>query len=575
MKRLSYSLLALILVMLSTAFNVVDNPSIYVNDVGDRWSVDTLSLSRRHTEAMISVAIRHDTLRAEKLWREILRERDDYAPALYQLSRLRSVDKAEAMDFAQRAFNVDSTNKWYGENYATMLMRNNLMDRALPVYKRILALDGRQHSTYYFIAYIYAAQKKPYQAIAILDSADVRIGRNVYLARLKRQLLIDTKQYDLAIGTAKRVVAESPYDVEAYVELARTYDLARCDSLARSTYDVAFKLDSTRLETIIELLDYHVRNNNINERFRFEELLLKSEQVPIEAKIGRIEDITLDQRFYAENFFRIGGLISTLSMHYPTERTIIHLYTNHLCRGGMFDDAMNYLRRHLDDEGVTVEDFELIASLDYTLKRDDLLKEDLERGVKLFSKSVNLWTMYAAYKYQQGLTRESIAVMRKALKLTENDEDRSLCLGRIGDFYHDLDNDAKAFKYYREALSYDPENAEVLNNYAYYLSLKDLDLEKALAMAQLAITLEENNYNYIDTYAWVLHRLGRNDEAKKYMRQALTMSSQRESSLLAHYGDILWALGEKFMAETYWKKAVDEGYDAQEMEAHIAELKAK
>jgi predicted negative regulator of RcsB-dependent stress response len=71
----------------------------------------------------------------------------------------------------------------------------------------------------------------------------------------------------------------------------------------------------------------------------------------------------------------------------------------------------------------------------------------------------------------------------------------------------------------------------------------------------------------------VLHRLGRNEEAKVAMRQALSLSGQKESALLAHYGDILWALGEKFMADTYWKKAVEMGYDAEEMRLHQMKLK--
>ena len=58
-------------------------------------------------------------------------------------------------------------------------------------------------------------------------------------------------------------------------------------------------------------------------------------------------------------------------------------------------------------------------------------------------------------------------------------------------------------------------------------------------------------------------------------RSATTsLSAQRDASLLAHYGDILWALGESFMAETYWQKAVTQGYDKEAMEAHIAEIKA-
>jgi hypothetical protein len=57
------------------------------------------------------------------------------------------------------------------------------------------------------------------------------------------------------------------------------------------------------------------------------------------------------------------------------------------------------------------------------------------------------------------------------------------------------------------------------------------------------------------------------------MKQALALSSQMDDSLLVHYADILWALGEKFMAATYWQKAVERGYDKELMEAHIQTLK--
>ena len=133
--------------------------------------------------------------------------------------------------------------------------------------------------------------------------------------------------------------------------------------------------------------------------------------------------------------------------------------------------------------------------------------------------------------------------------------------GAIGDLYHEMGKDKRAFKAYGKALGYNPENVLVLNNYAYYLSLLDKDLEFALQMSEKAVNIESNNASYVDTYAWILHRLGRNEEAKKAMIQALSLSAQRQPSLLIHYGDILWALGEKFMADTYWKKAVDLGYD--------------
>ena len=557
----------------STAFTAVDHPIIPLNDIGERWSVDSTSLSRRHAEATKSLTIWHDTVRAERLWREIIDEDNDYAPALYNLSRLRHISPNEATSLAERAYLADSTNKWYCDSYATMLFQSKQIERALPVFKRLLTLDNRQTSTYYYLAYIYVMRNMPFSAIAVLDSADMRIGHNDILARLKQQLLIETGQYDKAVAIGRKVVLESPYDAEARIELARTYEMAKQDSLARQTYEEAYQLDTTRLETSIEILDYHIRNNNISERLRFEEKIFQDRRIPLKIKIDRIDEL-MSSDVYHSNYFRIGGLLSSLLKHYPTEREIVRIYTVHLCNGGMFEEATNYLRSHLDDESVTAEDFELIALLDSTLERQDLMESDLKRGVQLFKDNITLWDMYSLSKHLQGNTKGAISLMRKALKHVENVEEISTCWGRIGDYYHELKNDKEAFKAYRTALDHNPENVEVLNNYAYYLSLRDEELDKALAMAQLAITLEENNYNYIDTYAWVLHRMGRNVEAKKYMRQALSLCSQRDANLLMHYGDILWALGEEFMADTYWQKAVAEGYNAEEMAEHILEIKS-
>jgi hypothetical protein len=57
------------------------------------------------------------------------------------------------------------------------------------------------------------------------------------------------------------------------------------------------------------------------------------------------------------------------------------------------------------------------------------------------------------------------------------------------------------------------------------------------------------------------------------MLQALSLSGQTDANLVVHYADILWDLGEKFMAETYWKKALSLGYDNAELLRHMAEKK--
>ena len=127
----------------------------------------------------------------------------------------------------------------------------------------------------------------------------------------------------------------------------------------------------------------------------------------------------------------------------------------------------------------------------------------------------------------------------------------------------------RCYSAYERSLRYDPDNTMVLNNYAYFLSVEGRDLERALAMASRVVALEDDNPTYLDTHAWVLHKLGRTDEAKKIQQRAVVLDGQKSPSLLAHYGDILHALGEQFMAEIYWRQALEKGYDPALIEPRL------
>jgi Tfp pilus assembly protein PilF len=161
---------------------------------------------------------------------------------------------------------------------------------------------------------------------------------------------------------------------------------------------------------------------------------------------------------------------------------------------------------------------------------------------------------------------DAISLYSEALNHADNDTLRSSLWGAIGDVEHQRNEMKHCFKAYDKALRYHADNAMVLNNYAYFLSLEGRNLERALTMITRALALSQNNSTYLDTMAWVLYKLGRYDEAKKYMQQALSLDRQRSADLALHYGDILHALGEEFMAKTYWRKALERGADKEEIE---------
>ena len=306
---------------------------------------------------------------------------------------------------------------------------------------------------------------------------------------------------------------------------------------------------------------------------RYEGYIVRCKGLSVSDKIKRVESYISNDKVYAKNYLRIGSIIQLLAIEHPNNREVVNLYAHHLIAGGEAQMALDYLRGHLRSDDTTAEDCIYLLGLEQYLEREDLLAQDLKWSLERFPDNISLTVFLAYQQADKGDYKGAIKTYKQGIKSAMEDKVRSELWGYIGDTYHQMEDSKAAFSAYRKALGFDADNILVLNNYAYFLSLEDRDLEEALQMSARAIALEPNNATYIDTYAWILHRLGRNEEAKQYMRQALSLSSQRDSSLLAHYGDILWALGEEFMAETYWQKAVERGYDKDEMETHIQTIK--
>ena len=80
---------------------------------------------------------------------------------------------------------------------------------------------------------------------------------------------------------------------------------------------------------------------------------------------------------------------------------------------------------------------------------------------------------------------------------------------QIGDAYFALNERDSVIKYYDIAIKYNNEDKLLLNNYAYYLSVFNINLSLAESMASKCVSIDPGNYTFLDTYAWVLFRKNR------------------------------------------------------------------
>ena len=129
----------------------------------------------------------------------------------------------------------------------------------------------------------------------------------------------------------------------------------------------------------------------------------------------------------------------------------------------------------------------------------------------------------------------------------------------LGDCYYNLDSVSKAFNMFDQVLKINPNDILVLNNYAYYLSLKGERLDKAENMSSKAVSLEPDNATYLDTYAWVLYKRKDYSQARYYMKLAIEKTEDPSGVLYEHYGDILFHHGDHEEALKMWKKALELG----------------
>ena len=162
------------------------------------------------------------------------------------------------------------------------------------------------------------------------------------------------------------------------------------------------------------------------------------------------------------------------------------------------------------------------------------------------------------------------AELKKALILAGNDDGMKVqVLSMIGDLKFRMKDPEAAYGYYEEALKISPGEVLVLNNYAYFLAEDDNDLKKALRMAEEVMRREGNNPTYIDTYGWVLHKLGKHRKAWKQMQRIIDAGEAGDPEILEHIGYILYELGRCEEAVEYWKASLEKDSTKTYLEEEI------
>ena len=527
---------------------------------------DSLRAIFHYTEGLKASLLMQDTSEVRRHLRTALAIDSLHAPTLYEMAQSYIESPAEGLPYARKAVEQDSTNVIYKGLFARYLVLTAGYREALRIYEQLVKEEPRNVLNYRMLAALYDQERQPFSAIAVLDSAELKLGRMEELTYYKRELLWRVGLYDQGEAESKKLIEEFPYDYRNYLMLAELYaNQNRNDSLTLATYNKALEVDSMAIPTLRSKASWHMRKGDERNYLATVRRLIEHPEVELELKKELFKEVITDPTFYRNNFWQINAIASSFVVPYPDDYGVVELYATHLIRSGEVDQAITIYKGYNQRHPENMEALYNIIDGERYLERRDSMMFYTNMGISFNPTNPDLYMRRGFYWSELGALDRAIDDYELAMKYSPTDSVRSTVMGTIGDLYHQQGEQKKAFKYYGKALKLFPDNVGVLNNYAYYLCETGGDLDKAYTMSLRACELEPSNATYLDTKGWILYRMGRYQEAKPIIFQAVSLDNRASTELLMHYGDVLYALGDEFMAGVYWRRALTAGHDAEEV----------
>ena len=108
---------------------------------------------------------------------------------------------------------------------------------------------------------------------------------------------------------------------------------------------------------------------------------------------------------------------------------------------------------------------------------------------------------------------------------------------------------------FRQSLTLNPDQPQVLNYLGYGLVDRGESLDEALGMIEKAVAADPEQGYIIDSLAWAYFRLGRYDDALRPMEKASVLEPV-DPIVTDHLGDVYWMVGRKLEARFQWRRAL-------------------
>jgi len=480
----------------------------------------------------------------------------------------------QAQFFIERACQLEPDNKWFQQLLATTYLDNRQYEKAIVSFKKLLKLEPKNKDWHFELASAYLLNNQPRNAIKVYDELEKYIGPFGILYQQKKQIYTDMGDKIGAIRELEKWVEAEPRNLEALNDLSEFYLLSGKQTKAIQTLEKSLELKSNNASAFIMLSDLYRNNKEFDKSFDYTKKAFGSLDLGIDAKMRLLltyydwtdTDTTLLSRAYT--------LIDILLETHPNDAKPFTIAGDYYYRDDNLNAAKtNFLRAaELDPSRYPIWQQLMIISFDLKEYNEVIT---LGQSVQELFPSQPISYYFVGLAYMQDKQYGPAIDQLKAGKLMVIDNPNLLSqfYASLGDAFHAQDEIQASDEAYDKSLEILPENTYVLNNYSYYLSLRKKKLEKAAQMIKLCVELSPGQPSYEDTYAWVLYQMKDYLNALLWIEKAISSGGNTSSTIVEHYGDILYQLSRKEEALKQWKIAQELGSESKHIDQKIADKK--
>jgi Tfp pilus assembly protein PilF len=554
-KYLFFILTAVMLIVLSFGCSRRINPSLIDENQGLKY--DSAAFDYSFVEALRQKFLGNagDALR---YFEQCVKMNPKSDAAYFELAQIALMlsDNTSAKKFGLRAVSINEKNIWYLTLLANIYYQEKKVDSTIIYYEKAIKYFPERDNVRLSLAGIYSEDGQSGKADEIYYYFEKKYGVNeaTSLSIIKNKLNI--KDYKGAELKVNELLAKEPENILYNGLLAEIYRSSGEKEKAISVYRKLVDNDPGNPKTLLSLSDFLINEKQYEDLFPVLNQIVINDSISREDKISLFTKIISDSSILKTRGNDVELALIVLEADNTKDGIIILLRPEFYINQGDLKKAISRLEEIINEQPDNYYAWERCLLLYSETKDWNKLMIKGEECATKFNRSFVAKVLYASAAMEKEKYSLAEEELRKSKILAGNDTDKVIqVLVMNADLFYRKKEFLKSFETFKEALKIKPDDAMILNNYAYYLAEQGQELKEAERMAKIVIEKEKGNTTYLDTYAWVLYKRGRYKESEKIMENIISSTDKEDAEWYEHFGYIMKAQKKCDKAIEYWKTA--------------------